>query len=234
MPEINCNVEKSVLDKGFVKLVDIMPRRYTNETLKCDESIVRAARVSYDQGSKGEAQDQKLVKYLVKHHHMVPLESVVFQFQIKCPIFVQRHIVKHRMSSMNEVSARYTEVKDEWYIPDKVRKQCTKNKQSSDGEFDKEQNNKLREQMNAACDVSHQVYTILLKEGVSREMARSVLPQSMYTSFFWKIDLRNALHFCNLRNAPDCQYETRQFAIALEDIIKETNPISYQAFRNAH
>ena len=82
--------EISVLDKGFVKLVDIMPKKYENPNLKCDESIVRAARVSYNQASKGTERDIKLVEYLVKHSHMVPLESVVFQFQIKCPIFVQR------------------------------------------------------------------------------------------------------------------------------------------------
>jgi len=227
METIQTNKPINVLDKGFVKLVDIMPKNYTDPELKCDEAIVRAARVSYNQSSKGTERDKKLIQYLVKHHHSVPLESIVFQFQIKCPIFVQRHIVKHRMSSMNEVSARYTKVIDEWYTPNKVRKQCTKNKQSSDGFLD----DTLSEQFDSACQSSYKKYEELLEKGVSREMARIILPQSMYTQFFWKIDLRNALHFCNLRNAPDSQWETQQYAQAIEKIIQETNPVSYKTFR---
>jgi thymidylate synthase (FAD) len=231
MPEISIGIEKKVLDKGFVKLVDIMPRSYNDSELKCDESIVRAARVSYNQSSKGTDRDTKLINYLVGNRHMVPLESVVFQFQIKCPIFVQRHIVKHRMSSMNEISARYTKVIDEWYVPDRMRKQCNKNKQASSGTFEDDENEKLVSQYNSACDSSYQTYEIMLLQGISREMARTILPQSMYTEFFWKIDLRNALHFCNLRNSSDSQWETQEFAKAIEEIISETNPISYKAFR---
>lgn len=230
MPTIQCNIEKKVLNKGYVRLIDVMPKEYNDEQLRCDESIVRAARVSYNQSSKGTEKDIKLIQYLIKHKHMVPLESIVFQFQIRCPIFVQRHIVKHRMTSMNEVSARYTEVEDEWYVPENLRKQCTINKQSSNGEFSNDTS--LIEQFNESCAQSYKVYQNLLKEGVSREMARSILPQGMYTTFFLKIDLRNFLHFCSLRNAPDCQWETRQFAIALEDIAAQCCPISYKAFKN--
>jgi len=229
MPTIQCNVEKKVLDKGFVKLVDIMPKNYQDEELRCDESIVRAARVSYNQSSKGTERDKKLIQYLVKHYHMVPLESIVFQFSIKCPIFVQRHIVKHRMTSINEVSARYTEVKDEWYTPSTIRLQSTTNKQSSSGQH--EHNTLLIEQFDKVCKEAYKNYEDLLQKGVSREQARIILPQGMYTTFFLKIDLRNALHFCTLRNAPDCQWETRQVAIAIEEFIKECCPISHKAFR---
>lgn len=222
--------EIKVLDKGFVKLVDMMPRNYTDDTLKADEAIVRAARVSYNDTSKGTEKDSKLIKYLIDNSHMVPLESVVFQFQIKCPIFVQRHIVKHRMSSMNEVSARYTKADDEWYIPDALRKQCPKNKQCSAPE-QVPNNTDLLKLMNETCESSYKAYETLLEQGVSRELARMILPQSMYTTFFWKIDLRNALHFCNLRNSSDSQFETAEVAKAIESIISETNPVSYQAFR---
>lgn len=230
---MNTTEEIKVLDKGFVKLVDMMPSQYTDETLKCDEAIVRAARVSYNDSSKGTEKDAKLIKFLVDNHHLVPLESVVFQFQIKCPIFVQRHIVKHRMSSMNEVSARYTKPEDEWYIPETVRKQCSKNRQCSSltNKFDEETNQKLVKQIDESCKESYKTYESLLEQGVSREMARMVLPQSMYTTFYWKIDLRNALHFCNLRNSSDSQFETMEVARAIEEIISKTNPISYKAFR---
>lgn len=224
--------EIKVLDKGFVKLVDMMPSNYTDETLKCDEAIVRAARVSYNDTSKGSEKDAKLVKYLVDNHHMVPLESVVFQFQIKCPIFVQRHIVKHRMSSMNEISARYTKIEDEWYVPEKLRKQCSKNRQCSSLTNIFEDDSDLIQKLDDACKESYKTYEMLLEQGVSREMARMILPQSMYTVFYWKIDLRNALHFCNLRNSSDSQFETMEFAKAVESIISHTNPISYKAFRN--
>lgn len=229
MGTIECNQHINVLDKGYIKLVDMMPRNYQDANIKCDESIVRAARVSYNKGSKGTERDTKLIRYLVEHKHMVPLESVVFQFQIKCPIFVQRHIVKHRMSSMNEVSARYTEVKDEWYIPQKFRAPSSTNKQSSE-EIKKNYQKEINEYSDA-CENSYQCYKNLLSSGVAREMARVVLPQSMYTIFYLKMDLRNALHFCNLRNSSDSQWETQQYAKAMEDIISITNPISWSAFR---
>lgn len=228
METIQTNKKIKVLDKGSIELIDIMPKNYQDPQLKCDEAIVRAARVSYNQSSKGTERDTKLIQYLIEHHHSVPLESIVFQFKIKCPIFVQRHIVKHRMTSMNEVSARYTKVIDEWYVPQEVRKQCTKNKQSSNGTLP----NNLIEIFDSSCQSSYKQYEELLSQGVSREMARIILPQSMYTEFFWKIDLRNALHFCNLRNSTDSQWETQQYAKAIEEIIKETNPVSYKAFRN--
>lgn len=217
-----------VLDKGFVKLIDTMPSSWKSETLKADEAIVQAARISYDGSSKGDERDSKLIKYLVKHNHLTPLEHVVFKFHIKCPIFVQRHIVKHRTTSMNEISARYTEVKDEYYIPTHFRKQATKNKQSSEGTIE---NQEIVDSFHKHCKLTYSYYQTLLEEGVSREMARIILPQNMYTQFYWKIDLRNLLHFCKLRNSPDAQFETQEYAKAIEEIVKEYCPISYQAFK---
>lgn len=228
MHTVQTHQPTKVLDKGFVQLIDIMPKQYKDETLRCDESIVRAARVSYNQESKGTERDSKLVKYLVEHKHLVPLESVVLQLQIKCPIFVQRHIVKHRMSSMNEVSARYTEVTDDWYNPQHIRKQSKINKQSSE---EPEVKPEITQMFQDSHERSYNTYQKLLQLGVPKEQARIVLPQSMYTTLYLKMDLRNLLHFCNLRNAPDTQWETKQYAEAIENIIKETNPISWAAFR---
>lgn len=218
-----------VLDKGYVELVDMMPSKWNSEILKADEAIVQAARVSYDGSSKGDEKDAKLIKYLIKMDHWTPVEHVVFKFRIKCPIFVQRHIVKHRVTSMNEISARYTEVKDDFYVPNNFRGQSKSNRQASEGQTDFDTNN-----FKEFCQVIYDYYQTLLKSGVSREMARMILPQNMYTEFYWKIDLRNLLHFCKLRNSSDAQWETQQYAEAIENIVKETNPITYEAYKKKH
>ena len=216
-----------VLDKGHVELVDMMPSNWKSQKLKADEAIVQAARVSYDGISKGDEKDAKLVKYLIKMNHWTPVEHVVFKFRIKCPIFVQRHIVKHRTTSMNEISARYTEVKDDFYVPEFFRGQSKSNRQASQG-----QNDYDTKDFKIFCQSIYNYYKNLLNSGVSREMARMILPQNMYTEFYWKIDLRNLLHFCKLRNSPDAQWETQQYAQAIENIIKETNPVSYEAYQS--
>lgn len=221
----------NVLDKGFVKLVDIMPSKFDCPVLKADEAIVQSARVSYDQESKGPEQDAKLVKYLIKHSHWTPVEHVVYKFHIKCPIFVQRHIVKHRMTTMNEVSARYTEVKDDWYVPTKFRTQSKSNRQASGPDLE---DTEIVNQYNNFSGHIYEFYKMLISKGVAREMARTILPQNMYTSFYWKIDLRNLLHFCNLRNSSDAQWETQEYAKALEQIVSEYNPISYKTYREMH
>lgn len=223
------NKEVKVLDKGFVKLLDTMPSTYSSDLLRLDESIVKSARVSYNNVSKGDERDAKLVKYLIQHDHGTPLESIVFKFYIKCPIFVHRHIVKHRISSMNEVSGRYTKMKSEdWYIPDEFRKQCTRNHQSSEGKV--ELSSILIDKYNEHCKQSYELYNELLENGVSREMARAVLPLSTYTSFYWTINLRSLMNFIKLRNHEDAQHETRQYAKAIKEIVEELCPISLEAF----
>ena len=113
-------VETKVLDKGFVRLIEVMGR---------DTGVVQAARVSYAGTSKGEEKDRKLINYLLEHQHLTPFEHALFKFHVKCPIFVMRQWIRHRMASYNEISARYTEVKDEFYIPSRWRAQDRKNKQ---------------------------------------------------------------------------------------------------------
>lgn len=218
-----CNV-------GFVKLIDVMPKQYTSDILKCDESIVRSARVSFNQVSKGDVLDSKLINFLVKNQHSTPLESVVFKFHIKCPIFVQRHIVKHRTASMNEISARYTVIKDEFYIPSEFRKQASNNRQSSEGVVENSQ--ELISKYTEACELAYSTYTDLLSSGVAKEMARMILPQSMMTEFYFTINLRNLLHLVKLRNSPDAQYETQQIAEKMERVIAELCPVSYRAFKD--
>lgn len=214
---------------GFVRLMDILPKEYTSENLKCDEAIVQSARVSYNQSSKGDDQDIKLVKFLIDNNHGTPTESVIFKFHIKCPIFVQRHIVKHRISTMNEISARYVKVSDEWYTPPEFRGQSKSNRQASEGVIN--ESDIVAEEFNDMCTKIYAFYEQLLAKGVAREIARTILPQAMYTQFYLTINLRSLMNLCNLRNSPDAQLETQQIAAAMENIMKITNPVSYSMFR---
>lgn len=215
---------------GFVRLVDILPKEYKSENLKCDEAIVQAARVSYNQTSKGDKADSKLISFLVKHNHGTPLESIVFKFHIKCPIFVQRHIVKHRMTSMNEISARYVVVDDSWYTPDNFRAQSKSNRQASEGEIDDFLNQECRETFDETIFSVYEIYKDLLAKGVAREQARSILPQAMYTQFYLTLNLRSLMNLVYLRNSPDAQWETQQIAKAMEDIWSQVAPVSYGIF----
>ena len=117
----------SVLDKGFVRLVDSMGD---------DSSIVQAARISYNQGLKNPKEDEALIRYMMRHHHMTPFEMVEFKFHVKMPIFVARQWHRHRTASINEVSGRYTALKDEFYVPEEkdITKQSGSNKQGGSDE----------------------------------------------------------------------------------------------------
>jgi thymidylate synthase (FAD) len=213
-----------VLDKGFIRLVDKMGD---------DSSIVRSARVSYGNGTKTKRDDEKLIRYLINNKHESPLEMVNFQFHIKCPIFVQRQLVRHRISSMNEISARYSEMKEEFYIPkiSRIKTQSKTNKQCSGEELSLELQ---QESINAIATISNDCYNVykgLLERGVAREIARIVLPVNLYTEFYWQINLRSLFNFIALRNHSHAQEEIREYAIAIENIIKDYVPIALDAFK---
>ncbi len=210
-----------VLDKGYVRYIS---------HLGTDLSIVESARISYHSPSKGDDGDRKLLHYLYKNHHASPFEQVNVTLNIKMPIFVMRQFVRHRTFRLNEMSARYTEMWDDFYLPEKLRVQDTKNKQGSIGELTKEQNDSLIGEMNAFYDESYKLYKKLLDNGVAREMARFVLPVSNYTEIYVNIDLRNLMHFLGLRLDAHAQYEIRVFAEAMRDIAKELFPWSMEAF----
>lgn len=212
-----------VLDKGFVKLVDFMGG---------DMRAVDSARVSFNGKSKGEAQDKKLIAYLLKNGHLSPFEHSVFQFHIKCPLFVARQWMRHRIASYNEISARYTEVKEEFYIPDEFRIQDMVNKQGSCTAPSGELNNAALFQMyKQTINASFKTYTELLKNGVAREMARMVLPVSQYTQFHWTINARSLLNFINLRTDMHAQYEIRCYANTIKSIFNSKMPWTSEALQ---
>lgn len=208
-----------VLDKGFIRLV---------EKMGTDSSIVEAARVSYAGISKGPEKDKKLLFYLMEHKHMSPFEQVTFKFHVKAPIFVARQWFRHRIGSFNEISARYTEVKDEFYSPGIFRAQDTKNKQ---GSVPAQLNHLSCKMILDAANVdSYLRYKYLLEAGVAREMARMVLPVNMYTEWYWVVNVRSLLNFINLRADVHAQEEIRQYADILGKILKDECPWTFEAF----
>jgi len=219
-------VEISCLDKGFVRLIDVMGD---------DAAIVQAARVSYGSGTKKVHEDRGLIRYLVRHLHTTPLEMVEFKFHVKLPIFVARQWIRHRTANVNEYSGRYSEMKDEFYVPapDQIREQSTSNKQGrSDETFDPIATEQIRSMMSGTQDHLYAEYQELLESNLAREIARINLPVSNYTEWYWKIDLHNLFHFLKLRIHPHAQYEIRVYGEVMASIVKAAVPIAYEAFED--
>lgn len=216
-----------VLDKGFIRVVD---------KLGTDSSIVQAARVSYGGGTKTPEQDKKLINYLMKNKHTSPFEMCEIKFHIKAPIFVARQWLRHRTANVNEISARYTVLDDDFYIPEieQIKGQDTKNKQGSSGELPLEICKWIRVQIEGNSIDAYHRYKSLIDKGLSRELARMVLPTNIYTQWYWKIDLHNLLHFIKLRISSHAQYEIRVYAEAILNYLETWVPVTIKAFRKYH
>lgn len=217
MPRIKC------LDKGFVELVDHMGS---------DASIANAARVSYSgKGTKTSSDNRSLINYLIRNYHTSPLEMVEFVFHVKLPIFVARQIVRHRTTSINEISGRYSILQDEFYVPsmDRLRKQSEDNKQGSSNEQIEDGVSILDTLMNEQKN-SYSSYETYLSTGMARELARINLPLSTYTEWVWKVDLNNLFKFLLLRKSDHAQEEVRVYADAKFELIKPIVPYACEAF----
>ena len=229
-----------VLDHGFVRYIDHMGS---------DQRIVEAARISYKSPSKGEDQDKKLLHYLWKNKHTSPFEMCKVTLNIKMPIFVMRQYVRHRMQNLNEVSARYTELQNEFYIPSAWRPQDTKNKQGSiitddwnpiiepafvptdiNGNPFPYPKVTATEAFKNACDLAYCTYQDLLRAGVAREMARMVLPVNIYTEIYTCWDLKNLLHFITLRDDGHAQAEIQVYGKAVKEICNILFPSTMEAY----
>ena len=216
--------EIPVLNKGFVRLVDY---------LGGDQRIVQSARVSYGAGTKSFRQDRGLIHYLLKHEHTSPFEQVVLTFHTKMPIFVARQWVRHRTARLNEISGRYSVMKDEFYLPepDQVRFQSESNKHArSDEALPLAEAMQIIEAMEAELKAVYANYESMIEKGVARELARANLPISLYTEWYWQIDLHNLFHFLRLRMDAHAQYEIRVFAEALAQCAQAVAPLAYEAF----
>ena len=218
--------EYPVLDKGFVRLVDYFGG---------DQRIVQSARVSYGEGTKSVSQDGALIDYLLRHQHTSPFEQVVMTFHVKMPIFVARQWVRHRTGRMNEVSGRYSIMKDEFYVPaeDKVAPQSTDNKQGRATQaFDKETADKIIAQLEEGQKEAYENYSELIDSGLAREIARINLPLSLYTEFYWEMDLHNLFHFLKLRLDSHAQYEIRVYAEVILEMCRKVAPMATESFIN--
>lgn len=215
-----------LLDHGFVRLVDHMGS---------DLSIVRNARVSYDaewRAGEDEGSDARLINYLYNHGHNTPFEAVTLTFDVKAPIFVFRQWHRHRTQSYNELSARYRELPEEFYIPEasQITTQSTDNKQMRTDEVHPEAE-KFRQMMCTNNEAAFAVYKRMIAEGCPRELARSVLPVSTYSHMFATMNLNNLFKFLGERLHPHAQYEIRVYAEAMLKLIEPVAPVAVAAFK---
>lgn len=227
------NAEIKCLDHGFVRLIDYMGT---------DQRIVDAARVSYQQGTKAVQSDRHLIRYLMRNLHTTPFEKVVFEFHCKMPIFIARQWMRHRTGSFNEISARYSVMKDEFYVPNPVRKQSESNRQGSSNEaLVSFKPTPTADPINTQLYLSdvtfsnaYEDYEALLEAGAARELARSVLPVSLYTEFYWTVNLWNLMHFLKLRLDKHAQFEIRVFGEAILKLIQDNCELQYaiEAFQD--
>jgi thymidylate synthase (FAD) len=227
-PEADALLDREfrVLDKGFVRLVDYMGG---------DRRIVQAARVSYGEGTKSVRSDAALIDYLLRHRHTSPFEHVVLEFHCKMPIFVARQWVRHRTARLNEISGRYSVMTDEFYVPDEsaVAFQSDDNKQGrSVGDVPASLRARVVEILRRDQGTLYASYEELLNDDIARELARINLPLSLYTEWYWQMDLHNLFHFIGLRLDSHAQYEIREYARVIADIARAVAPLACQSFEN--
>jgi thymidylate synthase (FAD) len=228
-----------LLDHGFIRVVDVMGD---------DAAIVQAARVSYGKGTKSVSEDAALIDYLIRHKHTSPLEMCEIKLHLKMPLFVMRQWIRHRMANVNEYSARYSVMEDEFYIPKKehLAPQSTTNNQGrSEQIFSDVEANDIIRTLKRDSEIAYSHYLELMNQdsdgqevifdrlGLSRELARINLPVNIYTQCYWKIDLHNLLHFLRLRADSHAQYEIRVYAQAiLDQIVAQWVPLACASWKN--
>ncbi len=226
-----------VLDKGFVYLVDFMGS---------DQAIEQAARVSYGMGTRSVSATEGLIRYLMRHRHTSPFEMAEMKFHAKMPISVARQWVRHRTANVNEYSARYSILQDEFYIPEhsEVSSQSVLNRQGRGESVNFDYAEEVRKKMEQSARNDYEFYSYLLNDDgggnqadierpmLARELARNVLPVSVYTEWYWKIDLHNLLHFLSLRMDEHAQWEIRQYADAISEITRDAFPMTWKAFED--
>jgi len=224
-----------VLDHGFVRVVDYMGD---------DSAIVQAARVSYGKGTKRKTQDRGLIFYLLRHMHTTPFEMCEIKYHIKLPIFIARQWIRHRTANVNEYSARYSILDNEFYIPkpEHVAGQPVINNQGRGAPLSPEQTQYVIDLLKEDAQRNYDHYKELLnedeagnivnpkKDGLARELARMNLTLNCYTQWYWKVDLHNLMHFLSLRADSHSQYEIRAYAEVMQETLKRWVPIAYEAF----
>lgn len=214
-----------VLDKGSLELVDYMG---------IDETVVGAARVSYgkEMNLADSAGNQKLINFLMKNRHTSPFEQIILTFKCKMPIFVAREWVRHRTARLNEFSGRYAQLANEIYTPstNRILGQDLVNKQGSAGEIDSVTKEQFLLRHMLVTNEAYTAYEASLKDGIAKELARIDLPLSTYTKWIWQCDMHNLLHFLGLRAATSAQWEIRQYALKISEIVSTAYPMIWKAY----
>lgn len=227
--------EIPVLDRGFVRVVDYMGG---------DQAVVQAARVSYGRGTKSASEDRALIRYLLRNSHTSPFEMAEVKLHVKLPIFVARQWIRHRTANVNEYSARYSILDNEFYLPElaHLAPQSTLNRQGRAEELTPDEAEETLALLRSEAKRSYSTYQKLLnrgdddkeidpaRRGLARELARMALSLNFYTQWYWKIDVHNLLHFLQLRIDKHAQYEIRAYAEAILNIVRRWMPLTYEAF----
>jgi thymidylate synthase (FAD) len=222
MPGIGDQID--VLDHGFVRL---------DAAEATDLSVVNGARVSFLQmRSEMDERDEGLIRFLMRERHASPFEHNLFRFHVRCPIAVAREWMRHRWSSFNEHSLRYSQAVDEFYLPapEQVRSQVGKPGAYRFEPVDPGTADKARDLMYRLYREAWDAYTELAEMGVARELARMVLPVGLYTEFYWTVNARALMNFISLRNADAAMWEIRQYGDAVERFFGELMPATHRAF----
>lgn len=212
-----------VLDKGFLAL---------DGALASDLAVANGARVSFNQAAQELSErDEGLIRYLMRDHHGSPFEHGYFRFLVKAPIFVVREHHRHRAGhSYNEWSGRYSKMQAEFYIPENVRSQVGKPGAYRFEPVDAETKELARREIETQSNDAFEAYERMLEAGIAKEVARSVLPLNMYTTYYWSCNPRSLMHFCSLRNSEFAQFEIREFAKAAETFLERLMPVTHAAF----
>jgi thymidylate synthase (FAD) len=213
-----------VLDHGFVRLIDYMGD---------DAAIVQAARVSYGKGTKKVREDRGLIRYLMRHAHTSPFEMCELKLHVKLPIFVARQWIRHRTANVNEISARYSVLDREFYLPspEDLAVQSVSNKQGRGQVVDPDTAAQVLSLLKRDSQQTFDTYTSLMADhDIARELARINLNVGTYTQWYWKVDLHNLLHFLRLRLHPHAQKEIRVYGEVIGDMVKSWVPHTWEAF----
>jgi thymidylate synthase (FAD) len=228
-----------VLDHGFVRVIDYMGD---------DAAIVQAARVSYGRGTRRVNEDRGLINYLMRHRHTTPFEMCEIKYHVKLPIFVARQWIRHRTANVNEYSARYSILDNEFYLPaaEHLAAQAQTNRQGRGELVEGAAARRVLDLLREDAERAYAGYAQLLNEdeaggrrdpswpGLARELARMNLSLNFYTQWYWKTDLHNLLHFLSLRADPHAQYEIRAYADTMLETVKLWVPMAYDAFLECH
>ena len=250
--------KQPVLDHGFVRLVDLMgddsavvqAARVSTGGGLSEHELVPDASTGADGAlfctvCKGHFQpddrhcvkgDRQLIRYLFKHRHTTPLEMCEVKLHVKLPIFVARQWIRHRTANVNEKSGRYSILAAEYYLPgvERIQKQSAVNKQGSGEGFGREMAMSARLGFDLEGREAHLQYRGRTNAGMAKELARLNLPLSTYTEWYWKIDLHNLLHFLALRLDSHAQYEIRQYAEVIGQVVADWCPMVWEAFNDYH